>query len=79
MLRPGERFNPELGGRRKRSPGRGKLRGNLHLKAADGTPMANVMLTLLHGLGRDDMAQFGDSTGTFELTGAPVSTIASKG
>ena len=29
----------------------GMLKGNLHLKAADGTPMANVMLTLLHKLG----------------------------
>jgi len=44
------------------------LKGNLHLKAADGTPMANVMLTLLHGLGVDDVGQFGDSTGTFDLT-----------
>ena len=26
----------------------GTLKGSLHLKAADGTPMANVMLTLLH-------------------------------
>ena len=33
----------------------GVLKGNLHLKAADGTPMANVMLTLLHKLGLDDM------------------------
>ena len=29
----------------------GMLKGNLHLKAPDGTPMANVLLTLLHGLG----------------------------
>ena len=29
----------------------GMLKGNLHVKAADGTPMANAMLTLLHGLG----------------------------
>ena len=41
----------------------GKLKGNLHLKAPDGTPMANVMLTLLHMLGLDDIEQFGDSTG----------------
>ena len=27
----------------------GVLKGSLHLKAADGTPMANAMLTLLHG------------------------------
>ncbi|MGH7463237.1 MAG: DUF1552 domain-containing protein, partial [Longimicrobiales bacterium] len=47
----------------------GQLPGNLHLKAPDGTPMANVMLALLHGLGFDDMHSFGDSTGTFLLTG----------
>ncbi len=49
----------------------GKLKGNLHLKAPDGTPMANVMLTLLHGLGLDDLKSFGDSTGTLDLTGVP--------
>jgi len=49
----------------------GRLKGNLHLKAKDGTPMANVMLTLLHGLGLDDLKSFGDSTGTFDLTSLP--------
>jgi hypothetical protein len=49
----------------------GRLKGNLHVKAPDGTSMANVFLTLLHGLGLDDMEQFGDSTGTFDLTSAP--------
>jgi len=52
----------------------GSLKGNLHLKAPDGTPMANVMLTLMHNLGLDDMQQFGDSTGTVDLTGAPEAT-----
>jgi len=47
----------------------GQLKGNLHIKAADGTPMANVMLSLLHGLGLDDLQSFGDSTGTLDLTG----------
>ena len=46
----------------------GHLKGNLHVKAADGTPMANVMLTLLHQLGLDDMQSFGDSTGEFSLS-----------
>lgn len=46
----------------------GHIKGNLHLKAADGTPMANVMLTLLHMLGVDDMESFGDSTGEFALS-----------
>jgi hypothetical protein len=52
----------------------GTLNGNLHLKAADGTPMANVMLTLMHNLGLDDVQQFGDATGTFDLTGTPETT-----
>ena len=51
----------------------GMLKGNTHLKAADGTPMANVMLTLMHQLGLDDIQTFGDSTGEFSLS-APVST-----
>jgi hypothetical protein len=46
----------------------GKIKGNVHLKAPDGTPMANVMLTLLHMLGHDDMEHFGDSTGEFSLS-----------
>tara|TARA_Y100000588_G_scaffold6742_1_gene8001 strand:- start:2494 stop:3897 length:1404 start_codon:yes stop_codon:yes gene_type:complete len=46
----------------------GGLEGNLHLKAPDGTPMANVMLSLMHTLGHDDMDSFGDSTGAFPLT-----------
>src|SRR5204863_8327299 len=40
----------------------GHLKGNMHLKAEDGTPMANVMLALLHQLGLDDLQAFGDST-----------------
>ncbi|MCH6547609.1 MAG: DUF1552 domain-containing protein [Gemmatimonadetes bacterium] len=43
----------------------GKLDGNLHVRAADGTPMANVMLSLLHKLGLEDVESFGDSTGDF--------------
>jgi hypothetical protein len=47
--------------------GNGAAPGGLHLKAADGTPMANVMLTLMHKLGLDDIKTFGDSTGEFSL------------
>ena len=54
----------------------GHLKGNLHLKAADGTPMANVMLTLLHQLGLDDMKSFGDSTGEFSLSMPSATTVA---
>jgi len=46
----------------------GRLEGGLHLKAEDGTPMANAMLTALHTLGLDDVETFGDSTGELPLT-----------
>lgn len=52
----------------------GALEGNLHLKAPDGTPMANPMLTMLHGLGLDDLDGFGDSTGDFALSMPTLST-----
>jgi hypothetical protein len=45
----------------------GQLKGNMHLKAPDGTPMANVMLDVMHKLGHDDMTSFGDSTGAFAV------------
>jgi hypothetical protein len=48
----------------------GRLKGGLHLRAADGTPMANVMLTVLRHLGVMDAQQFGDSTAEFDLNAA---------
>jgi hypothetical protein len=45
----------------------GKLKGGLHYKAADGTPSANMFLTMLHRIGLDDLEIFGDSTGELEL------------
>ncbi|MGH7636867.1 MAG: DUF1552 domain-containing protein [Gemmatimonadaceae bacterium] len=48
--------------------GNGILQGNLHLKAPDGTPMANVMLSLMHRLGLDGVPGFGDSTGEFAVS-----------
>lgn len=48
--------------------GGGILEGGVHLKAADGTPMANVMLALMHKLGLEDLQSFGDSTGEFSFT-----------
>ena len=45
----------------------GQLAGNSHVKAPDETSMANVMLTLLHRLGLDDLDQFGDSTGELAI------------
>jgi hypothetical protein len=53
----------------------GALPGGVHLKAPDATPMANVMLTLMHDLGLDDITSFGDSTGEFSLS-APTTTEA---
>jgi hypothetical protein len=47
----------------------GKLAGNTHIKAPDGTPMANAMLTVAHTLGMDDMRAFGDSTGVLSMAG----------
>ena len=44
----------------------GALPGNRHVKAADGTPMANVMLTALQKLGVE-IDSFGDSTAALEL------------
>jgi hypothetical protein len=49
--------------------GNGRLPGNMHLKAPDATPMANVMLTLAHQFGCNDVKSFGDSTGEFTLFG----------
>ncbi|MBP7778146.1 MAG: DUF1552 domain-containing protein [Acidobacteria bacterium] len=53
----------------------GRLKGNLHIKAADGTPMANAMLPALQALGVD-VASFGDSTGALDLNRAVDTTMA---
>jgi len=45
----------------------GMLKGNLHIKAADGTPMANAMLGVLQGLGLSDLKSFGDSNSCLDL------------
>ena len=45
----------------------GGMKGRLHVKTPDGTPAANMHLTLLNKLGFDDMGSFGDSTGTLAL------------
>ena len=47
----------------------GQLDGNVHLKAPNGTPMANAMLSMMHSLGMNSVDKFGDSTGTFNLRG----------
>jgi hypothetical protein len=53
----------------------GALKGNLHIKAADGTPMANAMLGALRGVGLD-LPSFGDSNAVMDLNKAPDSTVA---
>ena len=52
----------------------GHLKGGLHLKAPDATPMANVFLTLLHDLGVE-LERFGDSTATFDLNSVRETTL----
>ena len=51
----------------------GQLKGNLHIVAADGTPMANAMLSVGHALGLD-LPQLGDSTGAMDLNAAAAPT-----
>jgi hypothetical protein len=45
----------------------GLLEGERHIRARPGTPMANVMLSLLHKLGLDDLESFGNSDATFAI------------
>ena len=47
----------------------GALKGNLHIKAADGTPMANAMLAMAQKLDLD-IPSFGDSTAAMDLNRA---------
>ena len=53
----------------------GALKGNLHIKAAADTPMANAFLTMGNALGME-MDHFGDSTGELSLTQAMPTTAA---
>ncbi len=45
----------------------GALTGGVHIKAPPGTPLANAMLSVLHALGHDHLASFGDSEGALSL------------
>jgi len=56
----------------------GQLKGGVHFKAADGTPMANVWLSVMHKLGFNDMTSFGDSTAAFDLNTVPDTTVAAQ-
>jgi hypothetical protein len=44
----------------------GKVKGNLHVRCADATPMANVLLTVLHKVGMN-VESVGDSTGVIAI------------
>ena len=55
--------------------GGGAVEPGVHIKAPEGTPMANVMFTTLKRLGLDDLQSFGDSSGEFSFT-APNPTVA---
>ena len=58
--------------------GGGKIKGNIHVKATDGTPMANPLLTVLNDLGVD-VPTFGNSTAALDLNNAvpePSKTVA---
>ncbi len=45
----------------------GTIKGHQHIKAPDGTPMANAFLSMFHRLGMNDIETFGDSNGEFAI------------
>jgi hypothetical protein len=52
----------------------GKLKGGLHLKMPDGTPMANALLSVAQTLDLE-MQKFGDSTAAIDLNGVQSTTV----
>jgi Protein of unknown function (DUF1552) len=52
----------------------GKLKGGVHIKMPDATPLANAMLSIAQTLDLD-MQKFGDSTGAIDLNGVASSTV----
>jgi hypothetical protein len=52
----------------------GTVRGNRHIRAADGTPMANAMLSMLRTFDVAD-PQFGDSKAEMDLNGVTDTTV----
>jgi hypothetical protein len=52
----------------------GAIKGGVHIKAPDGTPLANAMLGVLNALGVEETG-FGDSTAAMDLNNAaPAAT-----
>jgi len=56
----------------------GGLKGGRHVKAPDGTPMANAMVSVLNRLGAE-LDSFGDSTGALDLNTAAGAATAGQG
>jgi hypothetical protein len=56
----------------------GALEGDIHLRAPQGTPMANVFVSLMQGIGHDGFERLGDSTGEFSLS-LPKQTVSAAG
>jgi hypothetical protein len=58
----------------------GALEGGLHVRAPEGTPMANALLSLMHKIGHEEMQTFGDSNAalTLEFPREPASTNGSN-
>jgi hypothetical protein len=52
----------------------GRVKGGVHIKMPDGTPMANALLSAAQVLDLD-MPKFGDSTATIDLNGVPSTTV----
>jgi hypothetical protein len=52
----------------------GQLKGGVHIKAADGTPMANAMLSMMNMLGLET-DKFGDSTAPMDLNQVQSTTL----
>ena len=52
----------------------GRLKGGVHIKTPDGTPMANALLAVAQILGLE-MDKFGDSNGVLDLNGVVDTTV----
>jgi hypothetical protein len=52
----------------------GRLKGGVHIKMPDGTPLANAMLSVAQMLDLD-MQRFGDSAGAIDLNGVANTTV----
>ena len=49
----------------------GALEGGLHVRAPEGTPMANALLSVMRKIGHEEMKTFGDSNGALSLDYRP--------